>query len=65
MVGTTLSHYRIEAEAHERLGEWDRAVERYERLLELWKDADPVLQPQIEEVTRRHEQVLARMAEEG
>jgi tetratricopeptide (TPR) repeat protein len=100
MIGTTLSHYRIESElgryreaiqwsqsvheslqgfpplllpstylleaaAHEALGEWDRAVERYGRLLHLWKDADAIMRPQIEEIVRRRGQALDRLADEG
>jgi hypothetical protein len=59
------STYLLEAEAHERLGEWDRAVERYDRLLHLWKDADPVMQPQVDEIARRRGAALDRLADEG
>ena len=45
---------------HKRLGELydarrdpERAAEHYERFVELWKDADPELRPQVEEARRR------------
>jgi tetratricopeptide (TPR) repeat protein len=48
------------AAAHKRLGglyeqsgNVESAVEHYNEFVELWKDADPELQPQVEDVRRR------------
>jgi serine/threonine-protein kinase len=40
------------AEIHERLGERDQAVHHYSRFIELWKDADPELQPRVDAARR-------------
>jgi len=37
------------ARIHERRGERVAAVEHYARVVELWRDADPRLQPLVEE----------------
>jgi len=34
---------------HESLGHRDKAVDYYGKFIDLWKDADPELQPQVEE----------------
>jgi tetratricopeptide (TPR) repeat protein len=41
------SYIRL-AEVHERLGNTDRAIEYYERLIRLWKECDPELVPMRE-----------------
>jgi tetratricopeptide (TPR) repeat protein len=46
---------------HERLGERDRAIAAYERFLALWKEADPVLEPQLREARAG----LARLRDAG
>ena len=48
-------------ELYEERGNKAHAIEHYSRFLELWKDADPVLQPTVREVRGR----LARLAGEG
>jgi tetratricopeptide (TPR) repeat protein len=48
------------AELYEAKGEAPRAAARYAELLDLWRDADPVLQPRIAEIRRR----LARVTTE-
>jgi tetratricopeptide (TPR) repeat protein len=48
------------AEMHEAKGDAGAAATRYAELLELWRDADPVLQPRVAEVRRR----LARLTAE-
>ncbi len=53
------SHLR-RAEIYERLGDNAQAVEHYTRFLDLWKDADPELQPTVRDVQQR----LAKLAEE-
>jgi eukaryotic-like serine/threonine-protein kinase len=40
-------------ELHEARGEREQALSAYARLLDLWKDADPEFQPQLETVRRR------------
>ena len=40
-------------ELHESLGHRDPAIDYYERFIELWKDADPELQPQVQAVRER------------
>jgi tetratricopeptide (TPR) repeat protein len=46
------SHLR-RAEIYERLGDNAQAVEHYTRFLDLWKDADPELQPTVRDVKQR------------
>jgi len=45
--------YRRLGELYEERGDRDRAAEYYGKLIELWKDADPELQPQLREVKDR------------
>jgi len=40
-------------ELNEERGETERAVEYYNRFVELWRDADPALQPYVEDVRGR------------
>ena len=47
-------------ELYEAKGDRNKAAERYRRFVELWKDADPELQPGVREVRAR----LARLATE-
>lgn len=56
--------YRLEAEAFMALGEWQNAAERYERLIHLWEEADPELQPQVEAAREQLGLALDRMAAE-
>lgn len=49
------------AALHEERGDAARAAEYYGRLVEVWKDADPELQPRVREAQRR----LAQLAREG
>ena len=46
-------------ELYELRGDRARAVEAYERFVSLWRDADPVLQPQVTEVKRRLAELTA------
>jgi len=48
-------------ELHESLGNREQAIDYYQRFIELWQDADPELQPQVEDVKRR----LAALAGEA
>jgi tetratricopeptide (TPR) repeat protein/tRNA A-37 threonylcarbamoyl transferase component Bud32/TolB-like protein len=45
--------YRRLGELYEQRGDRDNAVRYYNDFIELWKDADPVLQPQVEDVRQR------------
>jgi hypothetical protein len=40
-------------ELYEAKGDRRRAAQAYQRFVELWRRADPVLQPQVAEVRRR------------
>ena len=44
---------RRTGELYEARSDRDRAVSSYQRFLDLWRDADPELQPQVAEVRRR------------
>jgi tetratricopeptide (TPR) repeat protein len=46
------AHLRL-AEIYERRGERQKARDHYARFAELWKDADPELQPLVEDARRR------------
>ncbi|MEO8139760.1 MAG: tetratricopeptide repeat protein, partial [Gemmatimonadota bacterium] len=48
-------------EIYEAKGDKAKAIENYTRFVDLWKDADPVLQPAVREVKDR----LAKLAGEG
>ncbi len=43
------------AEIYERLGDREKALEHYAHFVELWKDADPELQPRVEAARRATE----------
>ena len=47
-------------ELYEERGDSEQAIERYNEFVEIWQNADPVLQPQVQEVRRR----LARLVGE-
>ncbi len=49
------------AELHEERGEREKAIDYYNKFIDLWQDADPELQPQVEEVKQR----LARLVGES
>ena len=53
--------YRRLAELYEERGQLDKARDYYGRFLDLWKDADPELQPLVRDVKQR----LARLTAEG
>ncbi len=50
---------------YEQRGDLDPAIEAYTRMAERWKDADAVLQPQVEEAQRRIQALLDRKAREN
>jgi tetratricopeptide (TPR) repeat protein len=48
------------AAIHERLGNLPQAIERYELLIELWKDCDPELRPRVVEARARVAELRGR-----
>jgi tetratricopeptide (TPR) repeat protein len=53
-------HYHL-ARAYEGMGEYGKAAKEYAFFVEAWEDADPELQPWVEDARR----ALARLAAEG
>ncbi len=45
--------YRRLGELNEQRGNRDKAVSYYNEFVELWKDADPELLPQVQDVRQR------------
>ena len=54
------AHKRV-GELYEAKGDKAKAASHYAKFIELWKNADPVLQPKVEEVKKR----LARLSTGG
>lgn len=52
--------YRRAGELHEARGEGARAIERYTGMLDLWRNADPSLQPVLRDVRQRVSALRAR-----
>ncbi len=44
---------------HDEAGDRQKAVEYYAKLVELWRDADPELQPRVEAAQRRIDEIFA------
>jgi tetratricopeptide (TPR) repeat protein len=55
-----VSYIRL-GEIYEAQGNREKAIDYYSRLLDLWKDADPVLQPRIRDIRER----VGKLAGEG
>jgi tetratricopeptide (TPR) repeat protein len=53
-----LSHERL-GQIYEERGDWEKAAEHYARFVDLWKDADPELQPRVEAAQRRIDLLFA------
>jgi tetratricopeptide (TPR) repeat protein len=51
------SAYRRLGELYEWKGNRERALESYRKFVELWKDADPAVQPRVAEARRRIEEL--------
>ena len=47
-------------ELHDQRGNTERAIEYYNRFVELWENAEPALQPQVEEIRTRLAELTAR-----
>ena len=50
--------YLRRAEIYERLGDTENAIKYYTRFIKLWQDADPELQPQVEQARQRLDHLL-------
>ncbi|HEV2129469.1 MAG TPA: tetratricopeptide repeat protein [Longimicrobiaceae bacterium] len=50
------------AEIYERRGEKEKATEHYRRFIELWKDADPELQPLVRQARERLRYINSQVA---
>ena len=50
---------RRTGEIYESRGDTTHAIRAYERIVTLWRDADPVLQPQVSEIKRRLAELTA------
>ncbi len=46
-------------ELYDAAGDWEKAAEYYARFVELWKDADPELQPRVEAAQTRLDEIFA------
>ena len=55
--------YRRLGELYEQRGQLDKARDYYGRFVELWKDADAVLQPEVRDVKQKLEHAKARRAD--
>ncbi len=53
--------YRRSGEIHESRGNTEKAIDYYDRLVELWNDSDPELQPIVSDLRAR----IARLVGEG
>ena len=51
--------YLIRAQCYEGIGDTDHALAFYQALVDMWKDADPELQPMVEEARAGVERLLA------
>jgi len=54
-------HFRL-GELYEETDDLDKAIEHYSQFTELWENADPELQPRVEEARHRIEALLDRLA---
>ena len=45
---------------YDERGEWAKASEYYARFVELWKEADPELQPRVQDAQRRLDEIFAQ-----
>jgi hypothetical protein len=50
---------------YEAAGDLPRAVTNLEKFVELWKDADPELQPKVREARERVTRIRAELARRG
>ena len=57
--------YKRLGELHEASGDLPKAATNLEKFIELWKDADPELQPRVRDARSRLERVRAELARRG
>jgi eukaryotic-like serine/threonine-protein kinase len=57
--------YKRLGELYDASGDRERAAAYYRKFLDLWKDADPELQPRVTEVRRRLEAIRAATNRRG
>ena len=50
---------------YESMGKLDKAIEQYRAFIELWKNADPELQPRVTEARKRMERLQAQLSRKG
>ena len=55
---TTLSYERL-GQLYDKGGDLEKAAEHYARFVELWKDADPELQPRVQAAQQRLNEIFA------
>lgn len=60
MIGQTVGNYEL----HLQLGNIAEAVDAYEIFVDIWKDADAVLEPQVEYARDRINEFVAQTARE-
>ena len=51
--------YEALGRLYDERGDWEKAAEYYAKFVELWTDADPVLQPRVEAAQRRLDEIFA------
>jgi len=52
--------YERLGQLHDEREDWKKAAEYYAKLVELWKDADPELQPRVQAAQRRLDEIFAQ-----
>jgi tetratricopeptide (TPR) repeat protein len=57
--------YKRLGELYEAAGDLPKAVTNLEKFIELWKNADPELQPRVRDARARLERIRAEMARKG
>jgi tetratricopeptide (TPR) repeat protein len=51
--------YERLGQLHDERGDWEKAAEYYAKLVELWREADPELQPRVQAAQQRLEEIFA------
>jgi tetratricopeptide (TPR) repeat protein len=57
--------YKRLGELYEATGDLPKAVASLEKFIELWKDADPELQPKVRDARTRLDRIRAELARRG
>ncbi len=53
-----------QGEVYELMGDFEAAIERYERVQKIWSQADEELQPQLDQAMARRDELLRRLGRE-